>query len=291
MNIKEACGFAAMRREELLIGRYSPVLSLPASLPKRRCDASLKSLARDCQMADLAIATIVIVRRSQARVAHCDASLPKGLAELLWREPNALVDRGEPLRCVGARRTVRLQWGSQRFVLKHYVEPTRRHALKQAVQPSRAWSTWSAVHRLANAGIATPRPVACVENRWACFRGDSFLMYPYVEGRTVRSYFARQEPAAQSTNEILWRQLNELWHRLRQLRVSLADTNLGNFIVAPDGQLWVIDLDKARFHRLASTAGREQQRGWRQLLRSAAKCQLPNHTPRERHLASWATAR
>jgi thiamine kinase-like enzyme len=56
------------------------------------------------------------------------------------------------------------------------------------------------------------------------------------------------------------------------LRASLADTNVGNFIVCPGGRLWVIDLDKACFHRLAFTAARQQQRAWEQLLRSAAKC-------------------
>jgi hypothetical protein len=143
----------------------------------------------------------------------------------------------------------------------------------------------------ASAGIATPRPVACVENRLACFRRDSLLMYLYVEGRTIRSHFARRDPSDHITNECLWLQLDELWRRLRQLRASLADINLGNFIVAPDGQLWVIDLDKARFHRLASTAGRQQERGWRQLLRSAAKCQAPDHGPRETHPVSLARTR
>jgi hypothetical protein len=36
--------------------------------------------------------------------------------------------------------------------------------------------------------------------------------------------------------------------------------------------LWVIDLDKARFHRTAYMAAKQQQRGWEQFMRSAAKC-------------------
>ncbi len=217
-----------------------------------------------------------IVRRSWARIAHCDASLPKDLATVLWHEPAALLGRGEQLRANGARRTVRLTWHSQSFVLKHYVEPTRRHALKQIVQPARAWSTWKFAHRLADAGIATPRPVACVENRWGPLRRDSFLMYPYIEGRTLRSHFAaevKQSPAVQLR---LWRQLNELWQHLVELRVSLGDTNLGNFIVCPAGRLWLIDLDKSRFHRSLRAAAPHQERAWKQLLRSAAKCGASN---------------
>ena len=76
---------------------------------------------------------------------------------MLWREPAALLDRGEQLRANGARQTVRLAWHSRVYVLKHYAEPTHRHALKRTAQPARAWSTWKFTHRLADAGINTPR--------------------------------------------------------------------------------------------------------------------------------------
>ena len=219
-----------------------------------------------------------IVRRSLTRVAHCDDSLPEDLAAMLWHEPATLLGRGEQLRANGARRTVRLAWHSTLFVLKHYVEPTRRHAIKQTVQSSRAWSTWKFTHRLADAGIATPRPVACVENRWGPLRRDSFLMYPYIEGRTLRSYFAAEAKQSPVLHQHLWLQLNELWQRLVELRVSLGDTNLGNFIICPAGHLWLIDLDKSRFHHSPGAAAPHQERAWKQLLRSAAKCRASDAT-------------
>jgi hypothetical protein len=98
------------------------------------------------------------------------------------------------------------------------------------------------------------------------------LMYPHVEGRTLRTYFAGEAKQSASTRDQLWRQLNVLWERLVELRVSLGDTNLGNFIVCPAGKLWLIDLDKSRFHRRAAAAAPYQERAWKQLLRSAAKC-------------------
>src|SRR5689334_9637977 len=122
--------------------------------------------------------------RSFRRVGKIADSVPVDLAQLLRSSPNSLLDRGELLRSNGARRTVRLDWNGESFVLKHYVEPTWRHALKQTVLRSRARTTWAFTHRLANAGIATPRPVACVENRWGLLRLDSYLMYRYVEGST-----------------------------------------------------------------------------------------------------------
>jgi hypothetical protein len=214
----------------------------------------------------------LVEHRSWSRVARYSVLLPSDLTDMLWQRPETLVERGEPLRRGGARRTVRLVWASQTYVLKHYVEPTWRHALKQMVQPSRASATWTFTHRLADAGIATPRPVACVENRWGLLRRDSFLMYPYIDGHTLRSYFIGEAKKSAPLRDRLWQQLHELWQRLLALRVSLGDTNLGNFIVCPAGQLWLIDLDKSRFHRAAAAAAPRQQRAWKQLLRSAAKC-------------------
>lgn len=211
------------------------------------------------------------IRRSLGRVAHCDTALPASLANELWQNPAELVGLGEQLRANGARQTVRIAWEGRPFVLKHYVEPTRRHALKQLVEPARAWSTWLFSHRLADAGILTPRPVACVENRWGVLRRDSFLLYPYVEGRTLRSLIADQatDVVAQSH---LWGQLEAVWKKLVELRVGLSDTNLGNFILDPSGELWLIDLDKSRFHRSTRSAEAAQCRARAQLIRSAKKC-------------------
>jgi tRNA A-37 threonylcarbamoyl transferase component Bud32 len=189
---------------------------------------------------------------------------------MLWTNPVLLISRGTPLQAKGARQTVQIEWNSQLFVLKHYREPTRRHALKQLIQPSRASKTWNFTHRLVEAGVATPRPVACVENRWGLLRLDSFLMYPYIEGRTLRTCIAEDAKRSPTVRDRLWQQIHELWQTLLELRVSLGDTNLGNFIVSPAGQIWLIDLDKSRFHRAAQAAAPHQERAWKQLLRSAA---------------------
>lgn len=217
----------------------------------------------------LQVSSSTVRLRSVSRVAHFDSSLDAELQEPLWRDPASLLTRGEDLRKKEARHTVRLTHGSQSLVLKHYAEPTRRHALKQLVQPSRAWKTWEFTQRLADLGVATPRPVACVENRWGWLRRDSYLMYPYVEGETLRHHFheAKKSPAL---HERLWRQVDDLWNRLAELRVGLSDTNIGNFIVSPAGQLWLIDLDKSRFFKRDSDATRYQARARQQLLRSIA---------------------
>ena len=211
-----------------------------------------------------------ITHRSWTRLLTVDRKLPEDIVALLWRSPRELATMGEPLRQVGARCTVKLSWHDQTYVLKHYVEPTLRHSLKQNVSRSRACTTWLTAHKLADAGISTPRPVAFVENRLGPFRGDSYLLYPYVVGETLQSYLKNDENQ-QSLLTGIREQLVAFWSRLRQMRVSLADTNLKNFIVGDLQRLWVIDVDKVRFHRLTYAAARQHQRGWQQLTRSAHK--------------------
>lgn len=220
---------------------------------------------------DQSIQTKIIRRNSLTRVACFDSLLPEDLVDVLWQRPESLAARGETLRRSSLRWTVRLDWGSQLFVLKHY-RPTWWHAVRQLTRPSRAWSTWTFTHKLIDGGIATPRPVACIENRWGQLRRDSYLIYPYVAGRTLRSYFSNEAKESQRVADDLWRQLAELWQQLENLQASLEDANTGNFIVCPAGHIWVIDLDRGCIHRLAETARREQQRAWKKLQGSVAKC-------------------
>jgi len=100
-------------------------------------------------------------------------------------------------------------------------------------------------------------------------RLDSYLMYPYVEGHTLRSYFADEAKQTVSMSERIRQQVHELWARLRELKVSLGDAHSGNFVVCPEGQVWLIDLDKSRFHRAAKTAAARQRHAWKKLVKSA----------------------
>ena len=210
-------------------------------------------------------------RESLTRCSIIDPELPADLIEQLWRKPESLIDQGEILRRTNLRRTVRLTWADKQYVLKHY-RPTWWHFLRQL--PLRSWaaSTFRVTHELIRAGIATPKPVACVENRWGTLRRDSFLMYEYVEGVTLRDYLAEEAEEAYTIAARVARQIRDFWRRVEELRLGLADAHTGNFIVCPAGNLWVIDLDKTRFHRWSRVAARDQELAWEKFVSSAYKC-------------------
>jgi len=175
-------------------------------------------------------------RDTLLRAAIFDPELPSDLMERLWRDPAAVLASGELMRRTGLRRTVRIDWNSKQYVLKQY-RPTYWHFIRQLLSRSWASLTFKSTVRLLNAGIPTPRPVACIENRWGNFRRDSFLMYEYVEGVTLRSYLKGKARHARPLTESLTRQVRELWQQLADLRASLDDTHTGNFIVCPAGRL------------------------------------------------------
>jgi hypothetical protein len=236
-----------------------------ASLAARRGSANGASVAARAERGELA------VRRSWARVMWSVADLPGGLADALWNDPAELVQSGETLRQNGARRTARISWGGRYFVVKHYVEPTRRHAVKQLVESSRAAATWRLTQRLIGGGIATPRPVARVENRWGPLRQDSYLMYEYVDGVTLRQWLGERATLETPLVERLCAQCAEMWKRLVETGVSLSDPNLGNFIVGTDESLWLIDVDKSRVHARGGRARKSFRRSWDLFVRSASK--------------------
>jgi Lipopolysaccharide kinase (Kdo/WaaP) family len=207
-------------------------------------------------------------RETLTRCAIVDPNLPRDLIELLWLDPEAVIRRGEILRRTGVRRTVHLNWGPQRYVVKHY-RPTWWHFVRQL--PLRSWAsaTFEVAQRLIDAGIATPRPVAYVENRWGSLRRDSFLLYEYVEGVTLQTYLFEEGKQTNTLAENISRQIRDFWQRIEDLRIGLADAHTGNFIVCPAGQLWIIDLDKTRFHRWQQNAVRNQQLAWEKFVHTS----------------------
>jgi hypothetical protein len=198
---------------------------------------------------------------------HCDASLAEEFATNLWNRTEAIVARGVVLRKTRLRSAVLVEADGCMYVIKHYFPRSLRFSLKQRIIGSQAYRSYRVGRVLSEAGVRTPRPVACIEHRWRGLHRDCFLVYPHVEGGSLRSsinqgYLNDFEIAS------AWRQLRSLWEQLISLRVGLRDANIGNFIVDSTGMLWLIDLDDCCIHRSATLAHARLQNRWYQLYRS-----------------------
>jgi hypothetical protein len=78
-------------------------------------------------------------------------------------------------------------------------------------------------------------------------------------------------------------QLDEMWRLLSAQKVGLKDANSGNFIVASNGLIWLIDLDGSSIHSNSLIADFRLHISWLQVNRSmrrAARDRNRGHVPK-----------
>lgn len=77
----------------------------------------------------------------------------------------------------------------QDVVLKRYNLKNWRHALRRAVTRSRASRSWQNAIQLRAYYIATPEPLAMIEERWGPLRGRAWLITRVAQGKGADQYF------------------------------------------------------------------------------------------------------
>jgi len=155
-------------------------------------------------------------------------------------DPDRAVSSGEPLK--RGNTAVAVRCGD--LVVKRYnvKDPWHRH--RQRWRSTRALNAWCAGHVLRFSGLATPRPRALIEMRSPQVgEAVAFLVVDHVEGERldVAVDGAGVDPDLNSA-------LARLFGAWRELRFEHGDTKASNFVVK-DGQIYVLDLDAAAFHR------------------------------------------
>lgn len=139
--------------------------------------------------------------------------------------------------------------GDQAFNLK-----SLRHALSRVWRPSRGWHSWREGHRLALYGIATPTPLALVEERKGPLRGRAWLITEYCGGADLLGHLDPSVPPP----PVIAAALRTLFATLHRVRISHGDLKATNLLW--DGrEIKLIDLDAMCQHR--SAAG--HARAWR----------------------------
>jgi hypothetical protein len=185
-------------------------------------------------------------RRSLTRRAWCDADLPRELTSAILRgDPDRVLFSSNPLqvkdRCVVARYegpsgpllVKRHEWGG--------VGRTLRMAFREPAARRCAWLG----EFLHGHGIATPRPRAYVDCRLGPWTYRSYLVSDYVEGESLYRYIRFGSQSADELRHVAG-QVARIWEQLVELGVSHNDLKPENFIVDPNFDVWLIDLEKVR---------------------------------------------
>lgn len=192
----------------------------------------LEKAGREC--------TLFSVERSLSglraiRRAEVPAMLP------VLQNADALIDEGHLYKTGGAASVARIEVDGRTLVLKRYNIKNTAHWFKRFWRPSRAWHSWVEGHRLEFLDIATPRPLAVLEQRVMGLRSRAFLVTEYADGPDLIECFQPYVESGEAPEE----QVQALVHLMQQLireRISHGDFK-GHNLFWQNGQWSLIDLD------------------------------------------------
>lgn len=221
-----------------------------AAVRARRLDDLLAKSVRDC--------SLFAVRREFDRFVAVVRERAEPLAPLL-ADPDAAIAAGRLLKDGGTCTVAAV--GD--CVVKRYNLKSAGHAASRLWRPSRAWHSWREAHRLRFFGIATPAPLALVEERFGPLRRRAWLIVAHCSGPNLLDHLdADREPPPAEAAAIV-----DLFGKLHRLRISHGDLKASNLLW--DGERVVlIDLDAMRQHRSAAAHARAWQRDRARLLRN-----------------------
>lgn len=205
--------------------------------------------------------TLFSVERSLSGLQAIRRSEVLALQPLL-AQADTLIDQGHLYKTGGAASVARIEAGGRTLVLKRYNIKNTAHWFKRFWRPSRAWHSWIEGHRLEFLGIATPPPLAVLEQRVMGLRSRAYLITEYADGPDLIESFAPYVESGAAPDQ----QVQALVHLMQQLiaaRISHGDMK-GHNLFWQAGQWSLIDLDAMCQHAtqlsFASAYGRDRAR-------------------------------
>ncbi|WP_434729029.1 lipopolysaccharide kinase InaA family protein [Pseudomonas soli] len=192
----------------------------------------LDKAGRECTLFSVArnLSGLRAIRRGEV-----EALLP------VLEQADALIDQGHLYKTGGAASVARIEVGGRTLVLKRYNIKNTAHWFKRFWRPSRAWHSWIEGHRLEFLDIATPRPLAVLEQRVMGLRSTAYLVTEYADGPDLIECFAPYVESGEAPDE----QVEALVRVMQQLireRISHGDFK-GHNLFWQAGQWSLIDLD------------------------------------------------
>jgi tRNA A-37 threonylcarbamoyl transferase component Bud32 len=208
---------------------------------RKRLARQLNKIFRDCS--DYAC------HRSLTRLSVCRRGRASPALQQLLADPDASL-RTPSARMLKDGNTCTV-WSvpvdGNILVVKRYNIKGFSHRLDRAWRGTRAAGSWRNAHRLQHYAIATPTPVALIEERLGPLRGRAYFITDAVAGGNTLDYFHDRELLTVE-DQTLIDAVSRLLAQLGRYRISHGDLKGSNIILGPDGPT-LIDLDALREHR------------------------------------------
>src|SRR5471032_434268 len=166
-------------------------------------------------------------------------------------QADALLDQGHLYKSGGAASVAKVDVAGRPLVIKRYNIKNFSHWLKRFWRTSRAWHSWREGNRLRFLGIATPKPLALLEQRFFWLRRKAYLVTEYLPGPDIiESFFCFVESG--DVPDVELQALDLLFAQLLRERISHGDLK-GHNVFWHQDRWALIDLDAMCQHRSASS--------------------------------------
>ncbi|KFE53376.1 lipopolysaccharide kinase InaA family protein [Pseudomonas syringae] len=166
-------------------------------------------------------------------------------------QADQLLEQGHLYKTGGAASVGRVEVNGRSLVIKRYNIKDVAHWFKRFWRPSRAWHSWREGNRLLFLGIATPKPLALLEQRVLGLRGKAYLVTEYLPGLDIIERFAPYIASGEAPESELLA-LDELFQQLIRERISHGDLK-GHNVFWHQDRWALIDLDAMCQHSSQSS--------------------------------------
>jgi tRNA A-37 threonylcarbamoyl transferase component Bud32 len=140
-----------------------------------------------------------------------------------------------------------LTWNNKDVVVKRYNHKGFIHSLRHTIKKSRARRGWQHGHRLVMLDIATPKPLAYVEQFKFKLVWKSYLVTEYIKGQKLYD-FLNKNNTTQEQHQFINKQIKELLDELEKNYITHGDLKHTNILVT-DKELILTDLDGMKAHK------------------------------------------
>jgi tRNA A-37 threonylcarbamoyl transferase component Bud32 len=160
------------------------------------------------------------------------------------RGVDALMQEGRVLKRDGTSFVSRVLWNGQDVVVKRYNHRGLWHSLRHTIKGSRARRNWRNAHRLVLLKIATPQPLAYVDQYRGPLLWQSYFVARFVPGRQVHEIL-RDQTVLESHKQQINGQVLDLLRLMAEHGVSHGDMKHTNILYDGTGVV-LTDLDAMR---------------------------------------------
>jgi tRNA A-37 threonylcarbamoyl transferase component Bud32 len=175
------------------------------------------------------------------------------------------MDKGQILKNGHTCFVSRLRWNDKDIVVKRYNYKGLIHSLRHTLKGSRARRCWLHSHRLLELNIATPKPLAYIEQFKGPLLWKSYMVTEYSKGRKL-SDFLRDEKVGEKDRSAVTLQVKDLLNNLGQYRISHGDLKHSNILITDNGPV-LTDLDGMKVHKCNWTYKGRQAKDWERFIR------------------------